>query len=262
MALSQTITQRSDEILPDGRYKTPNNLALVDSSHLEAYSGESWRPDGVGGLMLTLMRNNYLALSLSEFSAKQLARVDLYISIAPSRSFSQKEQEAIKDFVMNGGSFIIAAGMEQAGPCSSLLSQFGFAIGTKSPDELEPVPLGYFKSPYLSSGSQQVFVRFHAPWPVYCNDSQARVIAYGRYNVPVIIMRSFGKGKVAVIGDTCFAMNKNLEYEGGEPFEGMRENADFWRWFITVLRDQEGTWIPPALQKQDSINKPEQEGAN
>ncbi|MBN1972274.1 MAG: hypothetical protein JW787_01445 [Sedimentisphaerales bacterium] len=262
MALSQTITQRSDEILPDGRYKTPNNLALVDSSHLEAYSGESWRPDGVGGLMLTLMRNNYLALSLSEFSTKQLARADLYISIAPSRSFSQKEQEAIKDFVMNGGSFIIAAGMEQAGPCSSLLSQFGFAIGTKSPDELEPVPLGYFKSPYLSSGNQQVFVRFHAAWPVYCNDSQARVIAYGRYNVPVIIMRSFGKGKVAVIGDTCFAMNKNLEYEGGEPFEGMRENADFWRWFITVLRDQEGTWIPPALQTQDSINKPEKEGAN
>jgi hypothetical protein len=42
-------------------------------------------------------------------------------------------------------------------------------------------------------------------------------------------------------------MNKNLEQESGQPFEGLRENADFWRWLITLLRD-EPMWIPPALQ--------------
>jgi hypothetical protein len=263
LVISNAITQRASTILPDGRYKTPNNLAIVDSSHLEAYSGESWRADGVGGLMLTLMRNNYFALSLSEFSAEQLARADLFISIAPSRSFPRKEIDAIKDFVMNGGNLIVTAGMDKAGPCSSLLSQFGFSIGSSGNDTLEPTPMGYFKSPYLSSAdNQQAFVRFYAAWPVYCNDSQARVIAYGRNNVPVIIMRKFGKGKVTVIGDTCFAMNKNLEWEGGEAFEDMRENADFWRWFITVLRDQEGSWIPPALQKLPSAENPGQEGIN
>ncbi len=261
MTISYAITERSGEIPPDGRYKSPNNLAYVDSSHLEAYSGESWRADGVGGLMLTLMRNDYLALSLEEFSAKHLALADLFISIAPSQSFSRKEQKAIKDFVMNGGNFIITAGKDDMGPCSSLLSQFGFSIGSSGTDKLEPTPFGYFKSPYLGSGDKQVFVRFYAAWPVYCNDPQARVIAYGRDNVPVIIMRNFGKGKVVVIGDTCFAMNKNLEWEGGEAFEGMRENADFWRWFITVLRDQE-QWIPPALQEPTPVANPEQEGIN
>jgi hypothetical protein len=263
LVISNAITQRAGTILPDGRYKTPNNLAIVDSSHLETYSGESWRPDGIGGLMLTLMRNNYFALSLSEFSAEQLDRADLFISIAPSRSFSRKEKNAIKDFVMNGGNLIITAGMDEAGPCNPLLSQFGFSIGSSGNDTLEPTPLGYFKSPYLSSAdNQQAFVRFYAAWPVYCNDTQARVIAYGRNNVPVIIMKKFGKGKVTVIGDTCFAMNKNLEWEGGESFEGMRENADFWRWFITVLRNQEGSWIPPALQKQPSAENSGQEGIN
>lgn len=262
LTLSNFITQRTNEISPDGRYKSPNNLAYVDSSHLEAYSGESWRTDGIGGLMLTLMRNNYLALSLEEFSAKQIARADLFISIAPSRSFSRKEREAIKNFVMNGGDFIITVGRDDAGPCSSLLSQFGFKIGSSGTDKPEPVPFGYFKSPYLSSGNKQVFVRFHAAWPVYCNDPTARIIAYGRGNIPVIIMRSFGKGNVVVIGDTCFAMNKNLEWEGGETFEGMRENADFWRWFISVLRDPERTWIPPALQEPADVNIPEQEGEN
>ena len=265
LTFADAITQRSGTILPDGRYKQPNNLAIVDSSHLEAYGGESWRPDGVGGLMLTLMRNNYLALSLSEFSAEQLAKADLFISIAPSKSFSKKEQEAIKEFVMNGGNFIITVGMDDAGPCSSLLSQFGFSIGYQGTDALEPTPLGYFMSPYLALGDRQVFVRFYAAWAVFCNDPNARVIAYGRNNLPVIIMRKFGAGKVTVIGDTYFAMNKNLEWEGGELFDPIKhesEPADFWRWFITVLRDQEGSWIPPALQSQTSVDNTQEEATN
>ena len=42
-------------------------------------------------------------------------------------------------------------------------------------------------------------------------------------------------------------MNKNLEQENGQPFEGLRENADFWRWLTTLLRD-EPMWLPPVLQ--------------
>ena len=248
LIVSNKISRRAGEIFPDGSYKTPNNLAYVDSSHLEAYSPESWRPDGIGGLMLTLMRNDYLALSLAEFTAERIKKADLLISVAPSRSFSGKEQELVRDFVTNGGTFIIMVGLDRAEPSRSLLSRFGFTIGTPEPDLPEPAAMGHFKSPYLSSGGQQVFVRFHAAWPVYCNDPNARIIAYGQNDTPVIIIRPLGDGKVVVIGDTCFAMNKNLEWEDGQPFEGMRENADFWRWFITRLRDQE-MWIPPALKK-------------
>ena len=97
---------------------------------------------------------------------------------------------------------------------------------------------------------------------MFCNDPKARVIAYGHDNVPAIIMRYFGQGKVIVIGDTGFAMNKNLEQENGQPFENMRENADFWRWLITVLRNQEESWIPPALQETIPVNNPEQEVTN
>ena len=74
------------------------------------------------------------------------------------------------------------------------------------------------------------------------------MIAYGRDNQPVIIVRKIGAGKAVLIGDTCFAMNKNLEWESGEPFEGLRENADFWRWFLTVLRD-EPMWLPEAVRE-------------
>ena len=57
-------------------------------------------------------------------------------------------------------------------------------------------------------------------------------------------MRRLGRGKAVVVADTDFAMNKNLEREGGQPFEGMRENADFWRWLLDYLNDLPA-WTPP-----------------
>ena len=66
------------------------------------------------------------------------------------------------------------------------------------------------------------------------------------------MLRHFNKGTFVLVGDTGFAMNKNLEWEDGRPFEGMRENADFWRWFLTDLTDQT-RWIPP---KQIPVTQP------
>ena len=97
------------------------------------------------------------------------------------------------------------------------------------------------------------YVRFHAAWPVESPDPQARPIAYGprdpkgpadQADPTVILMRRIGHGKVVVVADTEFATNKNLEREGGQPFEGMRENADFWRWLLDYLNDRQ-PWTPP-----------------
>jgi len=254
-AISVALTSRAWSVLPDGRRHSPNNLAYIDASHVEANSGESWRGDGIGGLVLTLMRNGYITLSLPGVSRESLARAGLLISIAPRRAFSHAERAAVGEFVKQGGNLVIMAGYDDAGPSASLLSDFGFAVGADKNDTREPVPMGYFKSPYLRSqsrqgslpGEQRVYVRFHAAWPVTCDDPAAQVIAYGKENLPVIILRRVGAGKVVVIGDTNFAASDNLELEDGQPFEGLRENADFWRWFITILRD-EPAWIPPALQ--------------
>jgi hypothetical protein len=261
------VSDKVGKVLPDGRYKSlapassdarrssgPNNLAYIDSSHLEAYSGESWRVDGAGGLAMTLMRNGYLTLSLPEFTAERLKKAGLLVSIAPSRQFTRQELSIVSDFVTNGGILIVTAGYDCREPSRSLLSEFGFTIGGPNPEQSEPEAMGHFKSPYLRSQDKQVYVRFHAGWPISCSDTNAEVITYGKGNLPIIILRRVGAGKVVVVGDTCFAMNMNLEWEGGEPFEGLRENADFWRWFITKLKD-EPMWIPPALRSAEK-NEP------
>lgn len=254
-AVTSRATSHAWEAFPDGRIKSPNNLVYIDTSHLEASSGESWRGDGVGGLVLTLMRNGYLTLSLPQLDAARLQRAGLFLSVAPHRSYSSAERKVIRDFVANGGIFVLTAGCDEAGPSRPLLSDLGFSIGTERLDARETVPMGHFKSPYLRSEDQRVFVRFHAAWPVICAAADTQVIAYGRDNLPVVIMRRIGAGKVVVIGDTRFATNDNLEQEDGEPFEGRRENADFWRWFLTQLRD-EPVWVPPALRGEKAAEEP------
>jgi len=245
-ALSTYATESTWQVLPRHREQPPIRIAYIDSSHLHAYSNESWRPDGMGGLALTLMRDDYLVLELPKVDAQILEGADLLVVVAPSKGYDKKELAAIKQFVLDGGCLIVTVGYDQAAPSRSLLETFGFYLGEDPTYQREPPALGHFKSPYLRSETHMVYVRFHAAWPVGCTDPNARVIAYGSDARPVIMLRRFGAGKVVVIGDTGFAMCKNLENEDGSPFEGMRENADFWRWFITILRDQP-MWIPEAL---------------
>ncbi|MHB1034609.1 MAG: DUF4350 domain-containing protein [Pirellulales bacterium] len=239
-------TYRANEILPDGRLNAPkpNNLAYIDTSHLEAQSDESWRDDGTMGMALTLMRNGFLTLALPEITAARLERAAILVSVAPSREFSAAERQTVRQFIEDGGIFIVTVGYEEIGPSRKFLSELGFTVGA-DPDAREPEPLGHFKSQYPATTDHKTYVRFHAAWPIQCRDPNAQVIAYGAGDVPVIMVRPMGKGQVVVVGDTGFAMNKNLEREGGEPFEGMRENADFWRWFLARLTGGPA-WVPPA----------------
>ncbi len=80
-------------------------------------------------------------------------------------------------------------------------------------------------------------------------DSTVTVAFYDPDHLLIGLTR-YEKGMVAVIGDTGFAMNKNLEDVNGWPIEGMRENAVFWRWFLSLLEDRadEPVWVPPKPQ--------------
>ena len=253
LALCTAASQRSARTLPDGRRKSPNNLAYLDTTHVEAISDESWRTDGNMGLAMTLIRNGYLTLDLPEFTAERLERAALLVSIAPARAFSRAERKALRHFIDEGGTFVCTVGWDAAPPSRDLLADFGFHVGGKQAASglaaAEPKPLGHFKSPYIRTDDYAAHVRYHAAWTVQCDEPDVQVIAYGPNDTAIVLLRRIGRGKVIVVGDTGFAMNKNLERIDGRPFEGMRENADFWRWLITVLRD-EPMWLPTDPRKK------------
>jgi hypothetical protein len=135
----------------------------------------------------------------------------------------------------------------------------------------DDTPLGHFKVPFATMednlGVYQPFVRFHAGWPVETNDPKALIISrFGaqvgedgkilRMGVPLIIVKRHYLGLIALVGDTGFAMNKNLEREDGQPIEGMRENAFFWRWFLDLLEHEEETWRVPRTEQPPEPRDP------
>ena len=258
LAVCTSSTNRSWEILPDGRTtpdgspRVPNNLAYIDTSHLGTFSPEAWRPEGLMGLTLNLMRNGYLALNLSEMTAERLECARLLVSVAPAKPFTRREIDMVETFVRNGGVFISTVGYDDVGPSREMLANLGFFIGQRPEDEQlgrEPTPLSFFRAPFLNCETYVAYVRFFAAWRVICDDPARLVISQDLAGNELIVMRRLGKGLIVVVGDTFFATNKNLENEGGEPIDGMYENAVFWRDLLTLLQngmDEGQTWIPQS----------------
>jgi len=291
LAACTAATHSAWTLLPDGNLKTPNNLAYIDDCHLAAFNHDPWKPEGIQGLVQTLMRNDFVPLFLTEISPERLNNARLLISIAPCKEYSgvgpkedsgdarkdlsrarrqdysSDERKTIVKWIKEGGVLICTIGYERAGPIRSLMSDLRFDIGG-DPEDLdlkqgEPLSLGYFRSAFFRGTDYTALVRFHSAWPIDARDRLAMVISEypaSPNNLPVILLRRVGKGLVVVIGDTQFAFNKNLEHRDGSPFEGLRENAYFWRWLISLLRNGVGegeVWFPPKPKPEPGYGAPE-----
>ena len=282
LALAQLVIASSSSVMPDGTQRLagavhtpPNRVAYIDATHLEPYSVRDWSFDALNGLVLNLARNGYLPLALHEFDAARLERAGLFVSIGPARAFSSAERACLRQFVQRGGILISMVGAEEAAASAALLADFGLRV-PPSPvptcgTDFEPEPFGRTRANYLEvsqeADSYLVAARLHAAWPVEPQVQEAEVLAYGHNQLPVvqseaelpvIVTCRFGQGQVVLIGDTCFAMNKNLEYIGGEPFHGAYENAHFWRWLLTRLQGQP-EWVPPRPPAR--VQEPDDEAA-
>ncbi len=235
-----------------GTRKTKYNLAYIDASHIEAFGSEAWRDDGIAGLARTLMRNGYLPLLLPELTTERLERAGSLISIAPARPFSPDERAVVRKFVEDGGAFIVMVGSEESASSRRLLAEFGFYIPpmnvppTDETKEAEPLGLGAFRQTYVDTDDSRGYMQTYAAWEIECGEPNAEQLmlwADDKTQRPFVISRRIGGGSVTVIGDTCFAMNKNLESADYK----MQENVNFWRWLLGKVTDRPA-WAPPKLQ--------------
>jgi len=186
-------------------------------------------------------------------SHERLERAAVFVSIAPARRFTAAERKVLRAFVEGGGTFFCLVGAEEAAASDSLLADFGFRVSPSPVPTVgrwrEPEPLGHVRVAYWDAkqhgaGDYQAGVQFHAAWPVAVEGDGAETLVSAPNGQPVVVSRHVGRGRVVVIGDTGFALNKNLEYVGGEPFDGHYDNAHFWRWLISRVTNR-AEWSPP-----------------
>ena len=167
---------------------------------------------GCGGLA----ESGYLPLLLPTLDAEHLDRAGVLISIAPGREFSPAERKVVGDFVGKGGLLLSMVGAEDAGPSRELLADFGLGVPPMplppAENTRETVPLGATAQVFASDGDRAAWVQFHAAWPIQ-RPEDAEVLCTasdGQYEYPVVVGRKIGSGAVVLIGDSCFAMNKNF----------------------------------------------------
>jgi hypothetical protein len=269
LAFSTSLGQRASPVLPGRPPGTgKSNLVCIDASHLEAYSGVDWADDGLGGLKLTLMRSGYVPCVLPEVTPERLSRAAILISIAPAREFTAAERKAVRKFVEDGGLLIAMAGADSAGPTNELLQDLDSEGShlqippspAPSEEEAENLPLGYGHWTYLPEhAGYKNDLMCYAGWPIRCPADLSKVsfwVPLDDQRTPAAMM-SLGRGKVFVIGDTGFALNKNLENAAGTPTADRGENAHFWRWFLAYYATGESSWSPPnAGWPEKTVPKP------
>lgn len=260
---STAVSEARSRVLFDGRGSTPNPVACIDASHLEAAAGEPWSEDGLAGLQLHLMRNGYLPIVMRRWSEEQLDRVGMLIAVGPARRYSEAETLAVRGFVEGGGVLLCMAGANDAGPVQSLLDEFGLSVPLSplAPEnpQREPEPMGYFRTPFVDTGKYQVYVGFYAGWPVEGTEKNSEPLVRGFEDRPVVVSARVGQGKVFLFGDTYFATNKNLESEDGGTARVVRENSQFWRWFFADLNGRKWTPPEPTPEPEESEQSEEEE---
>jgi hypothetical protein len=268
-------------VVPDGALIADANtglasaVAYVDAAHVPAYRDEQWAPDGLGGLNLMLMRNGFLPLEMYDLTAKRLERAGVLVTIGPARPFSTAECKVVKDFVRRGGLLICMIGGEEVPTSNTLLETFDLSL-PKSPvrpgdSSEEPQPMGNITTRYppdadADRGDSVWPVTFYTAWPVDSKQSGVTIRTMGtvrqptidplggddenvaELSYPVVVSRKVGEGRVVLIGDTNFALYKNLEYGSGEPYREQDNNADYWRWLISEVTGRKGWSPPPAAE--------------
>ncbi len=204
----------------DSTYK----IAYIDISHNERFSPFASTDNSAWGISVNLMRNRYLPLFMKEFSEPSLSESSLFIVIAPTAAFSQKEIAVLKHYMEKGGSVIFSVGWEDMEASASFLKTFGFSI--------DAVPLGPAE---IRIGQRTV--KFAEAWPLLGGDSSKQIIAE-KSGYPIAVYQPVGKGGLLLIGDSKFFQSRNIEsYQNY-----LIDNIAFFKYLMDGLKPENRNW--------------------
>jgi len=178
------------------------DIADLDQAHKPMASIEGGRDDGLNGLQMNLMRSGLLPFNLRKFSEDTIAGSRLLVIVAPARRFCDDEVETVRRYLEVGGVVIVSVGADESYAAQPLLDAFDLELD-------ENLPLGYFRTTSPRLGLDAMFWK---AWAVRDRSNEAEVIC-GQLQFPALLVKAVGKGKLVLIGDSDFLLNKNLEGE-------------------------------------------------
>ena len=183
-------------------------IAYIDWAHLERF--DIYGDEGQWSLSYNLMRNGYLPFVHRKFSENALDKAQLFISIAPAKSFSTKELNIIDNYIKKGGVVIWTVGHEEKEASSRLLNKYGL--------DIDNVPLGPVPKTETDKG-----IKFVEAWPIIFQDKNDTQVLCTAWDFPAIVAKEIGNGKLILIADSYFLLSQNLEQD----YSYYEENINF-----------------------------------
>ena len=198
---------------------------IVDAHHLSGYNME---------LATVPIRKgrSQVYVDFPETAAELFDHNVIYLCGADLTALTLRQKNMLAEYVRRGGGLIVLGGhkaLDRAGLQGSLLEEVLPVTGTAGLPPLVTLPGG---SPLVRGDAHPVtqFADFDSnPVCFYVHDLQARPAAQTIITVggkPGLVVGKCGKGRVAVVGMTCF----------GAPAESQ---TPFWQWrsWVVLLRD-------------------------
>jgi len=183
--------------IPDGRL----GIAYIDYAHVGRFDQMSWEDDSIGGLKNNLLRNGFFPMALKRWDREAIMSAKILILIAPTRRFASGEIAILKEFVAQGGRLLLSVGWEERDASLPVLDAFNFGI--------DSVPLAQATCEYHDR--EKMLVHFHEAWPVLYEDGDDITVLCRPLGFAAVVVRRFGAGRIAVIGDSYFLLNETLE---------------------------------------------------
>jgi len=213
----------SHHVVAEGRTPPPlkGDIAIVDLSHVGQHSMEGWRDRGIGGVYLNLMREGFFAVGARRFDPEQILASELFVSIAPTQPYSDDEVEVLRRFMERGGTVLLCAGWEDRHGALPLLEKAGLSI--------EHIPLGRQAATVPGTTIEPMLWK---AWPIRGGEALLTL-----NDLPVVVQQPIGRGRLVVIGDSEFVLNRNLEGEDG----GVMRNIQFFTWLINTVMERTAT---------------------
>jgi hypothetical protein len=198
LALALAVLPTVPAITADDYGNLKADVASIDISHAERCDLSIHSSNGIDALSINLARNGYTPLLLRNFSPDRIRSSKLVAIVAPARSFSHSEIDAISEFVAQGGLLLLSVGWEEREASKPLLAEFGISV--------DNIPLGGITSAQDTGG-----VSLWEAWPVISKKAEGVDVLAEAWGYPVIIFEQFGEGGILIAGDSSFCLNKNLE---------------------------------------------------
>ena len=177
--------------------------ALIDAGHGNLIRWDPLHTSGVEGLGVNLARNGFLPFVHHKGLVGSLpSPQSVVVSVAPTRSYSQREIRDLLEWVEDGGGLIVTTGWPQSTALAPFLADIGISVS--------PVPLGAVRPDVVSLDVQP---QLPSAWPLETSPEWAPLgsVEWDDARYTVIAERSIGLGRIVVVGDNGVFLNENLE---------------------------------------------------